>query len=87
MVKSMDERVRDLEKNDARMGEQISTLVTATKENTVAIKDLTTTLAFNKGIVVASLKSAAVMTAIIGGLWIVATWIANFVQTLKLGGH
>lgn len=77
---SMESRIAQLETNGAVMAERMINLTTATKENTSAIKDLTTMLTYNKGIIAASAKFAGLMTLVIGAAWEVGTWFANIMH-------
>lgn len=74
---SIDSRVSALERNEGVMQEQISKLTEATKDNTGAVRDLTTTLSYNKGLVVASARFASVMTVVIGAAWAAGTWVVS----------
>lgn len=82
----VESRVGKLEQDGAAMKVQITNLADvtldlkeATKENTDAIRDLTNSLSYNKGIIVASAKFATIMTVLITTAWTVGTWIASLV--------
>lgn len=86
----MGSRIARLEQDGAAMKIQIANLADAssdlkdaTKENTSAIRDLTTTLSYNKGIIVASAKFASIMTVIIGAAWAAGTWVVSLLHGAK----
>lgn len=80
MAKSMEERLGALERSEAVMNERLVKLTDATNENTKAIRELTNTLSYNKGIVAASMKFAGLITVFIGAAWAIFTWVTGMVH-------